>query len=654
MVRFYFLLSCLCCAFIGGCSESEKANDEVFEGGNPFVKTTESCNPPESLGSFFGALSSTDGLKGPFDYFEANEFLVDGVTYSFFEDDLVDVIDAPRNIQYEFHAWFLIRAVYSQALKEDDANREKILLALRDFVVLYAENNRFADNDYRTQKAPGFQWYDMGVGLRALTLGALLKEFSCSDLLGHSQRESLHKFAVDHVNYLLSETFHSGHNNHGAFQSAGSIGLCSYYPVLPNCDELQKVSSDRLKAYFDDAFVDGVHAEHSTGYMVYMVDLLAAIEKIDGLPTQLKSYLHEQLVAVSSKLQWFIAPDGSQIQIGDTDAKKFPVNSLLKAPNDSVSGALWLASNGELGSAPKERFWLSKPAGYAAVRNIDSKDYVLFTAAYHSRTHKHADDGNILWFTNAKPVLIDAGKYGYLSKSESGSTLREDGFWYADPKRVYVESNNAHNVVEVDGKSTNRRTATAYGGAVVGAATNALGASVFEMMLDRHEGVLQARTVIHQANRFVIVIDDLTSATGSRDYKQWFQFAPRFVRSERLSDGVELYSTEGEVVKITDHADVESVDVYRGQEHPKLQGWHSKEPNSFYPNISVSINADGIQAKLVTLIEYFDAGDKTLSEPVVKLWESSESSERYSITASDGEEYDIRIQRGIEYKIASH
>ena len=47
-------------------------------------------------------------------------------------------------------------------------------------------------------------------------------------------------------------------------------------------------------------------------------------------------------------------------------------------------------------------------------------------------------------------VLADGGRYGFFDPVDPSSKLYKPGVRYADPKRLYVESARAHNVVTID------------------------------------------------------------------------------------------------------------------------------------------------------------------------------------------------------------
>ena len=63
--------------------------------------------------------------------------------------------------------------------------------------------------------------------------------------------------------------------------------------------------------------------------------------------------------------------------------------------------------------------------------------YFLFTTAYHSNVHKHADDLSFLLTYGKTDYFVDSGKYSYNEHEY----------------RKYFRSTLAHNTITVDGKS---------------------------------------------------------------------------------------------------------------------------------------------------------------------------------------------------------
>src|SRR5699024_9768774 len=131
-------------------------------------------------------------------------------------------------------------------------------------------------------------------------------------------------------------------------------------------------------------------------------------------------------------------------------------------------------TDGSTGTKATREMAVYQDGGYAFVRSpqpdqpgdLEKSSYLAFSAAFHSRTHKHADDLNVVWYDRGQEVLIDAGRFGYGELLSEGSPLRRKGFYYAAPERRYVEGTMAHNTLMMDGQNQDRRTRTPYGSGI--------------------------------------------------------------------------------------------------------------------------------------------------------------------------------------------
>ena len=147
-------------------------------------------------------------------------------------------------------------------------------------------------------------------------------------------------------------------------------------------------------------------------------------------------------------------------------------------------------------------------------------------AAFHSRTHKHADDLSFLWDDRVALVLVVSGRYGYVGKAEQGSRLWKDGFWYSDPNRVYCESTRAHNTVEIDGRNYVRKGAKPYGSAIK--RCGSVGELFYSECEVKHfKSIRHVRLLIFKPSEWLVVCDWLhDNIEAEHDYRQWFHFAP--------------------------------------------------------------------------------------------------------------------------------
>ena len=166
-------------------------------------------------------------------------------------------------------------------------------------------------------------------------------------------------------------------------------------------------------------------------------------------------------------------------------------------------------------------------SGWPDAESFDRASYLAQQAAFHSRTHKQADDLSFIWYDRGAVILIDAGSYGFLGRTESGSDLWNKGFWYSDPKRIYVESTRSHNTVEIDGMSFNRRESPPYGSAIERWGETEDGLLFVETHALQFETVGHTRLLVLDPGNWLLVYDWLSDEAGAEhDFRQWFHFAP--------------------------------------------------------------------------------------------------------------------------------
>ena len=162
-------------------------------------------------------------------------------------------------------------------------------------------------------------------------------------------------------------------------------------------------------------------------------------------------------------------------------------------------------------------------SGWPDAESFDGASYLAQQAGFHSRTHKQADDLSFIWYDRGTEILIDAGRYGYLGKTEPGSDLWNKGFWYSDPKRIYVESTRSHNTVEIDGMSFNRKDSPPYGSAIQRWGETEDGLLFVETHATQFETIGHTRLLVFDPGNWLLVYDcsltkpkkTTTTASGS-------------------------------------------------------------------------------------------------------------------------------------------
>ena len=498
-------------------------------------------------------------------------------------------------------------------------------------------------------EAAYFAWYDMAVGLRAYRLAYLIDALERID--GRVD-DALWNSLQAHADYLADDANIIFHNNHGLYQVAGQLAMGRRFEArLPAMGSARAQGEARLHRMIDAQFTpEGVHREHSPDYHRMVCDTLKGIAHARLIGD---AELRQRIVDIEEALAWMVTPDGLILGFGDSDARAMerkPDDALAKWDSESLR---FVASAGRVGTPPETHVRAFQGSGYFIARDRwphgadDFRDgsYLALMAAFHSRAHKHADDLSIVWFENGRPILVDAGRFGYLGKAEPGSELWRDGYWYSHPSRVYVESTRAHNTVEIDGLNHPRRSVRAYGSALGRSGESAQGIIFCEAEVRHHRNVRFVRTLLWRPKEWLIVFDWLRDAAAqAHDFRQWFHFAPDLDVAPR-ADGF-VVSREGTPVlgMLPLLGGTTPMHAF-GVTEPRLQGFHSPEPNVLVPNHAAGFEQCQVDHATFATLFLLDGSDAAVDGParvsgsgqsLVVAWRGQTGRQRLSLKRTPG------------------
>jgi hypothetical protein len=438
-------------------------------------------------------------------------------------------------------------------------------------------------------------WYDMAVGQRAYRLAYLTDVVARDPRYGDEDICLLVRSLSFHLRLLRRDDFYRAHNNHGFYQAFGELAASRRFRTEPFAADRYDAAAERVRLAIEQQFFpSGLHREHSPDYHSMVLGSMIGARASGLLPS---SEIESRVVAAEEVLTWLLQPNGRLLTFGDTDPRSMP-HEELPASGFRNTRLQYQISGGTVGEPPAGGVLALKAAGYAFARGDhpaapgDPWWYLAQIAAFHSRVHKHADDLAFVWSDRGCEILVDPGRYGYAGKTERGSELARQGFWYSDPKRIYVESTRAHNTVEVDGRSYDR-TRKPYGSALLYAGEQD-GLIVTECELRPMSSVRFIRILAMAPGRFLLVLDWLLDRSGERhDFRQHFHFHPDWTVATEPADeaGTRLLAVhEGTgqrlavVPLLPDHGAFRTV---RGQEEPELLGWYSHKPYSLTPSTTI-------------------------------------------------------------------
>jgi len=460
-------------------------------------------------------------------------------------------------------------------------------------------------------------WYDMAVGLRAYRLGYLYQAADLAGLLDAAQKSALWASLDDHRAELTEDANIAFHNNHGYFQVAGQLALGRRFKDISQpMAALYTQGVFRLRRMLDQQFgPDGVHREHSPDYHRMVAETLLGLVRA-GLVED--PDLLARVDGIENALAWFVTPEGTITNFGDSDSRKMIYSAEGASRKWTTPLMRAVASNGATGSGWPRGLRVFDDSGYAIVRlpDPDARDditrdsYLAQTAAFHSRTHKHCDDLSFVWHERGQPLFVDAGRYGYIGKTETGSDLWQEGFWYSDPMRVFMETTRAHNTLEFDGLNAQRKGVKPYGSALVQACERN-GVYCIETRCKQHRSIWHDRVLMLRPGQWLVVFDVYTdNLKAPHDVRQWFHLAPGHKAIVR-ADGFDVTLEGGGEMALRNLLTGSAPgEVISGRDVDPIQGWFSDKERSVTPaDAFYFFHANQCSGIFATLLSLCSGGD---------------------------------------------
>lgn len=509
----------------------------------------------------------------------ATEVLTTGWKFASFEPvPVAEIVDwSPygkehRSWGFHLHAWEFMDSL----LEAYDSTTERAWLeSALDIALRWLSLHESSEADTSDEMA----WYDMSLSLRTPRLIALtLRASKYADF-----RDSVVILAdgvARHMQELHKDRAFNPNNNHGFYTAISQVHCAKYAYMVPGASEAAAEGAQRLTQMAETQFAkDGVHLEHSPDYHRM---LLSSFERgvNDDLITD--PDVRDRVRRAAHVLGWMVQPDGALVQFGDS-----PETVMVKLDAESIDPETeYILSDGRRGARPTSELAVFQKGGYAFVRSpqpqsagtLHESSYLAFSAAFHSRAHKHADDLNVVWFDHGRQILTDGGRFGYGDLLPAESPLRKEGFYYAAPERQYVEGTMAHNTLMMDGVNQDRRSRKPYGGAI---GTCVEDHGVFDLSgRVHHSDYIHRRRVVFEPGARLRIKDSIFSQSpDNREGILWFN----------IDGGFDMVSAEGPVVfeAVTDDLVLRLevagpgrlIDPVRGQIEP-MRGWRSRKDRS--------------------------------------------------------------------------
>jgi len=554
-----------------------------------------------------------------------------------------------RNHRYKIQAWIMIDELLRASLIKPKSNFLEISRNISiDWIEQFLFGNRIDD----------FSWYDMGTGQRAsllayITHQTIIENFKPRKFLKKPRfnfsEEKIMKLIIAaeiHLQELMCLERLAIHSNHGLFQMAGLLALSSSLPMLKSSRVARNFAIEKIELMLEQHFFDdGFHKEHSPMYHMFMSNYLFQLSSAGWIndSINLKS-LTKKSIQVTQK---YIMPNGYFTPLGDSNLRYDAASLCLFEIHKDARN---------IPSTPPG-LHLFKKGGVVILATNDSNgcadEHLVFSAQFHSRQHKHADDLTINYCIKGKPYLIDSGTFTYQ---------------YDQKERMYIESTKAHNTIEIDGMNNSRFRLDAYGSGItkafqIGSCT-VMEAKIKHKNLvpnnipnnqikstDRiNVNISHKRILINKPNSFLTVIDIIDS-DKKHQFSQWFHFDSRLAL-DRISDGyIEVNDTEDNsnsaIYTITQNENETETMISRGESGDELIGWHSINGLELEPNYSLETRVLSKSTVIATVFDF----NKSRKVPFVKVSSngryirfSMKGQDKFDIIFRDKKEGDFNVE----------
>lgn len=449
-------------------------------------------------------------------------------------------------------------------------------------------------------------WYDMSLSLRTPRLIALALRAA-----RHNEtREEAVILAASigvHFEELHRDRAFNPNNNHGFYTAVSQVHAAKYASMFPQAEVAEGQGKERLTQMAVSQFAaDGTHLEHSPDYHRMLLNSFEQAVQ-DNLIEDEEIKVRVQRAA--HVYGWMVQPNGALVQFGDS-----PETQVVNTEAESIDPQTeYILSDGVRGDKPPNELAVFPEGGYAFVRSpqperpgdLHKSSYLAFSAAFHSRAHKHADDLNVVWHDRGQPILCDGGRFGYGELLPKDSPMRREGFYYAAPERQYVEGTMAHNTLMIDGRDQERRTRTPYGSGIARCSESD---GVFDLTgRVQHQDYAHRRRVIFEPGETLRLLDSVYSQSPEqREAIIWLNIAGHFEIERCGEDVVFISETEEQITRLRVEGPGRLIEPVKGQDAP-LRGWRSRHDRVLEPTWSVGFTFTiETRASVETRLEFID------------------------------------------------
>ena len=457
---------------------------------------------------------------------------------------------------------WLIPLVHAHVGAPDQAYLRACVRAIEDWI----RGNPFRGAPSR------FSWHDHAAAKRLRLFAWFWQQYCRNDDYDLDFAQLLVASVYQHCLYHMDDRNYRRDSNHG-LEAIGALWAAAItFPIFRDAPAWEEKARGRLGQWIaDNLSPEGFHMEQSPAYHWFVLLRLAAIDRFLRANDRALDELSDATERAARVWPYLLKPNGVIPTVGDSSptapanwpavlerrwGRTPPSPIAPSAPSDEPGAPALLVS-------PRAGYAIlaSEPPPYG---NPDAT-YLLFRCRAFESPHCHCDALSFILYGFSRDWLVDPG---YLSYQE----------W--DPRRQYLRSPGAHSLVLVDAQDfrTRQNDVADWGRTKEGD----FAVAYHDLPRGRH-----TRRVLLTRGGEILVHDEVTPVRRRwLPWAQLFQIAPDLEVVPVFDHEAHLKAQDGSRCVIRQDVGGEWR-VVRGQERPRLQGWHSPAYGQWQPGTTL-------------------------------------------------------------------
>jgi Heparinase II/III-like protein. len=430
---------------------------------------------------------------------------------------------------------------------------------------------------YPAVKSNTAMWRGLEVSFREKTWARVFYELWNTKLISPATKLLILSSLPDHAHY--ARNFHA-QGNWLTMEISGLATVASYWPEFKESKAWMEYSiATMIASMKEQVYPDGVQTELTSSYHHVALSnfkLFADICRKSNVP--LPEYYTRTLEAMYNYLALTIRPDGNGLLNNDAD-QVYNRETIDKA-SEEYQRPDWkfIAENGLSGIKPTDGpSYIFPYAGQLISRSgFDANaQYSFFDIGPWGTGHQHNDKLHISVFAYGRDFLVDGGRFAYRGE-------------VADKFRKYATGSASHNVVLVDGKGQDAgipKTEKPLDESLYAVTTGYdYGSGTFDKFSGIEGKFSHTRAMIYVRGKFWVVADHLTTDRPRQIKTLWHWHPQNKVRLSLQSGVVSTNNEKGNLQIVPVEIPGLKITAVKGQEKAEIQGWYSKEYNTYEPN----------------------------------------------------------------------